>query len=172
MTSAPLETKTRTFLKSYNPHMKTATVLNWCLEKIRSVPYDVTLRWTFYQALQHFGLKKEDYAPFRSWVARARHAFWNGWKPDTVVDDTRQIEIHGLGLLLGHVSKYKIPENFEKPSQYQWEALDDAAANELITSALNTYVDLTAIESVREEEEKATERWQDWIDRSFGGMEE
>jgi len=76
---------------SYKPNAETAELLNWLLEKIKSVPYDVTLRWAFYRCVQERGLAKEDYGKVKSCTAKARKNFWNGWTPWTLVDDTRAI---------------------------------------------------------------------------------
>ncbi len=82
---------------NYNPSPETAKVLNWMLEEIESVPYGVTLRWAFYQCVQKLGLVKSDYGKIKSYAARARKEFWNGWRPDTLVDDTRTIYKAGHG---------------------------------------------------------------------------
>ena len=58
------------------------------------------------------------------------------------------------------VSKYNLPENFEKPGQYQWEALEDDQAEEIIIQALDGYIDTDIIEAVSDEAQKATEVWQ------------
>lgn len=81
----------------YNPRPETAELLNWLLEEIQSVPYEVTLRWAFYQAVQKKGMLKSDYARVKQYAADARKNFWNGWSPTTLVDDTRTIEKNGTG---------------------------------------------------------------------------
>jgi len=82
----------------YRPQKNAAEILTWCLEQVKSVPYRVTLRWAFYRAMQSRGLIKEDYRTrFKPWVTRARKNFWNGWAPDTLVDDTRVIVKRGFG---------------------------------------------------------------------------
>uniref|UniRef100_A0A6M3MAD5 Uncharacterized protein n=1 Tax=viral metagenome TaxID=1070528 RepID=A0A6M3MAD5_9ZZZZ len=82
---------------TYNPVKKTADLLNWMLEKIKSVEYGVTLRWTFYQAVQEKGLKKSDYKNIKKYCSKSRKDFWNGWNPTTLVDDTRTIYRNGGG---------------------------------------------------------------------------
>ena len=84
-------------MKRYKPQPETAEILNWCLEKVNSVPYKVTLRWIFYRAVQERGLTKKDYDKFKKWLSRARKSFWNGWRPDTLVDDTRYLVALGNG---------------------------------------------------------------------------
>lgn len=256
-------------------------MLNWCLEKIKELPYSVTIRYIFYRATQERGLKKEDYNNFKKWTSRARHNFWNGWRPDTLVDETREIAIRGggyntpkewfdsfkdreciidkrpkqnkiiiicfeaeamkkqfnyytsgyyvstvpfkgdhtiepkwrlakwieqlsetynkpvkilyfgdlddkgrkipesafrdirtwcsvpfeyerIGLNPEHVEKWSIPENPEKPG-YQWEALEDHAAGELIQTALNNNINLEAIKQDESIEGIATKKWREII---------
>jgi len=45
-----------------------------------------------------------------------------------------------IGLSLQQAKKFNIPENPEKPNQYQWEALSDSQAKQLITEALERYL--------------------------------
>lgn len=84
-------------MNEYNPRPETADLLNWMLEEIQGVPYEVTLRWAFYQAVQKKGLQKGDYGKIKQHAAQARKSFWNGWSPTTLVDDTRKIEMRGHG---------------------------------------------------------------------------
>jgi len=268
----------------YKPTKKVAEILNWCLQKIQSVPYKVSLRWIFYRAVQERGLTKKDYGNFKKWTARARKNFWNGWRPDTIIDDTREIywrgfgwptpeewfksfwdrecvldkwkaqprivivlfeaeamyrqfehyaspfhvslapfkgdysiqkkwelaksierlsqeygkpvvllyfgdldpkglqipesalrdirawcnvpfEFRRIGLTKEHVERWKLPENPEKPGEYQWEALPDEAARELIVGALEEVMDVEALRKVEEEEREATEKWRKMLER-------
>jgi hypothetical protein len=84
--------------RTYNPSTETAQILNAGLAHIRSVPYKVSARWIFYRLLQDgYFSTKEDYAKLINVMGRARHAMWGGWKPDTLVDDTRDPIIRGTG---------------------------------------------------------------------------
>jgi len=79
-------------MSDYNPAPKTAEMLNYALEKIEELPYEVSARYAFYRIIQGFeGYKKGDYKKFLQLTAKARKSFWNGWAPDTLVDDTREI---------------------------------------------------------------------------------
>ena len=266
----------------YNPSKKTGDLLDWCLGEIDSVPYNVTMRWIFYRAVQSMGLTKKDYSMFKQITGRARKSFYHGWKPNTLTDDTRDIHYSGgghsnpadwimsladqecdlekrscqsklvmicfeamamvsqfqhytkgyyvnlipfkgdasieykwriaktienydsvygvpikvlyfgdldkkglmipdsafkdirswckvpfeferIGLNEEHVSMYDIPEKIEGEG-YQWEALDDEGAKELITTALDREIDLGAIREVEERERQATERWKKIIE--------
>lgn len=66
-----------------------------------------------------------------------------------------------VGLNAGDEIKYSIPENWEKPG-YQWEALDDTTAGELITSAVSRYVDDDMIAEVDEESEAFAVRFREY----------
>lgn len=262
--------------------------MNWSLERIKLVPYEVTLRWTFYQAYQAsksgtvpWALEsgKSEYKNFIHWTSRVRKEFWNGWTPSTLVDDGRVMKMYGggyatqqawfesfkseecildkrmtqkevvlvcfeadamrrqfeyetgiyhvplipfrgdasieykwriskeierlsrvynkpvrilyygdldqkgeeipenalrdirkwcsidfhynhVGLKQEHVERWDLPENPEKHG-YQWEALDDAMAHELICGALDQYIDLSEIQKVINREDRATERWRE-----------
>jgi len=52
----------------------------------------------------------------------------------------------------------------EKPGQYQWEALPDEAAKELIVGALDPLIDLSAIERVEDREAGIHERWREALE--------
>lgn len=89
----------------YNPQQKTKMILDWCLKRIQSVPYRVTSRWLFYRYVEEIlkpsGMTtktaKKEYKNFLSYTSRARKRFYNGWKPDTLIDDTRDSTIRGFG---------------------------------------------------------------------------
>lgn len=85
--------------ESYSPRGATVETLTRALDLVQSVPYQVSARWVFYRLLQegHY-TAKSDYA--NKWlkaVSRARHAFYGGWRPDTLADDTRQAIPRGHG---------------------------------------------------------------------------
>lgn len=66
-----------------------------------------------------------------------------------------------IGLTKEHVAMYSLPENFEKPGEYQWESLDDPQAREIITSALDRYVDKERIADIGRRERSITEKWKE-----------
>lgn len=82
----------------WNPKPKTQMILNRAMEHIKSVPYPVSLRWLFYR-LKDEGIyqKKKEYSKFKDICADARHNRWNGWEPDIIEDETRDIFWHGIG---------------------------------------------------------------------------
>jgi len=60
------------------------------------------------------------------------------------------------GLTLEQATGYNLPENFERPGAFQWEALEDAQAEEIITDALASYIDHEAAEQVEADEQLVT----------------
>lgn len=83
---------------AYNPNLATANLLDRAMDHINSVPYGVTARWLFYRLLQDGQLdKKSDYKKLLGYLSKARKGFWNGWRPDTLADDTRSPQIRGGG---------------------------------------------------------------------------
>jgi hypothetical protein len=91
----------------YKPQKKTRELLDWCLKRVKSVPYEVTARWLFYrlveEVLKSKGMStkqaKNQYKLFLAWTSRARKRFYNGWDPSTLVDDTRKSRLRGFGYL-------------------------------------------------------------------------
>lgn len=84
---------------TYTPQGKTAAMLDRAFEIVQSVPYAVGLRWLFYRMLQEgFYSRKSDYKDkFCKATAAARHAFYKGWRPDTLIDETREAITRGNG---------------------------------------------------------------------------
>lgn len=80
------------------PTTETVDLLTAAMAHIRSVPYRVSLRWLFYRLLQDGIVRgKDDYDAFKGTVARYRKAFKLGWRPDSLVDDTRRVTYRGWG---------------------------------------------------------------------------
>ncbi|MBA7708513.1 hypothetical protein ES703_117415 [subsurface metagenome] len=61
----------------------------------------------------------------------------------------------GDGLRLG------IPEKPEKPGTYQWEALSDNQAGDLITDTISRYYDKEALADIRDEESEVTKKFRE-----------
>lgn len=81
--------------------------------------------------------------------------------PETAFFDVRswcdvEFESYRIGLNEGDEITYNIPEIPGKPGAYQWEALDDDQAGEMITTAIEEFVDMDQIEAIKEEEDEAT----------------
>ena len=89
--------------------------------------------------------------------------------PETSVSDIRDwcaigFEFIRVGLNPGDEVRYSIPENFEHPGAYQWEALDDDAARELITSAVGRYVDYDLMAERAALETETTQRFRAYME--------
>ena len=81
------------------PDPRTQKILNAALAHVRSVAYKVSLRWVFYRLYQDgFYSTKEGYNKFEYLCSRARHSRWNGWRPDTLADETREVIKRTYGL--------------------------------------------------------------------------
>ena len=72
-----------------------------------------------------------------------------------------------VGLNAGQGAELGISENPEKPGTYQWEALDDDQAGQIIQDAVGRYYDHDALEAAKADEESVTDefklRFQEFI---------
>ena len=59
----------------------------------------------------------------------------------------------------GDEATYNIPENPDKPGEYQWEALDDVAAGKLITEHVERFVSPGSFAEIEEREQEITDRF-------------
>lgn len=83
----------------HGPGPKVKKVLDAALNYVKSVPYPVSLRWVFYRLYQDgFYSSKTGYDNFEFQASKARHTLWNGWDPDTLADETRQVITGTFGL--------------------------------------------------------------------------
>jgi len=73
-------------------------------------------------------------------------------------------ELVRCGLTPDQVDKYGVPENPAKPGEYQWEALTDAAAREIINDSLSEYIDVDLIDTVNNEASIAEDEWRDKVE--------
>jgi hypothetical protein len=74
-------------------------------------------------------------------------------------------EYKRCGLTPEQVEKYKVPES-EKLGQYQWEALEDLVAKEIITSSIDQYLRHDAFVKIEQEESRAT----DWLNKKLSDL--
>ena len=72
-------------------------------------------------------------------------------------------ELIRRGLNEGDGERLGISENFEHPGSYQWEALDDKQAGELITTSVNKYVDKNIVSDAWSEGYKAGNIFDDYV---------
>lgn len=78
-----------------------------------------------------------------------------------------EFELTRCGLTPEQVDKYGVPENPSKPGEYQWEALGDSAAREIINESLSEYIDLELIDTVNDEAQRQEELWRDRIETAL-----
>ena len=87
------------YFDDWQPKPKTAAMLDRAWTLVNSVPYQVSARWVFYRLLQEgYYSKKSDYK--NKWIkasSRARKTFYEGWRPDTLSDETRERIERGQG---------------------------------------------------------------------------
>lgn len=81
--------QTRTPWQRLGPREKAILDAGWA--HVQSVPYRVSTRWLFYRLLQDgFYKGKGDYKNnYMKLIARARHTYLDGWRPDTLEDEGR-----------------------------------------------------------------------------------
>lgn len=108
--------------KPYKPSCRIAEILDWCLKRVTAVPYRVTARWLFYRLVQERGFSKSQYKNFLKWTSQARKRFYNGWAPDTLVDDTREAYMRGYG--------YATPDAWMKSFRREKCVLDKIASQD------------------------------------------
>lgn len=75
----------------------------------------------------------------------------------------RDIRLHRVGLNPGDEDTFNIPQNPERPGTYQWEALTDEQARQLIQRA-NDDIDFAALEDTLADEDQATTQLRDHLE--------
>jgi len=83
--------------------------------------------------------------------------------PETSVKDIQgwcdvEFEVIRCGLNEGDGERLGIPENFDHPGSYQWEALTDEMARGLIIPWQQKYVDQSVIEALKQEAQVASKK--------------
>lgn len=84
-------------------------------------------------------------------------------KPVGYPDDDSEYEgaINFLrcGINEDHIEKYDISENPDAPGKYQWEALDENAAKEIVMDAVRRHWNLDKVRAIAKAEAKCAEIW-------------
>jgi hypothetical protein len=80
-----------------------------------------------------------------------------------------QFQLIRCGINKEHIQECGLVENPEKPGAYQWEALSEEAAEELILTNLERFWSLGAVQRVEREEEQATQCWVRLIENALRG---
>lgn len=76
-------------------------------------------------------------------------------------------EVTNCGLTRKQAIDYNIPENPEKPGEYQWEALDDTGAADIIREAVYSFVDAEIMNSVEEKEAALTIEFREKLEKAL-----
>jgi len=83
-------------LETWQPRPESVKLLDYAMAKIKSVPYKVSSRWTFYRVLQAGYLSsKKNITKWDYVSSRARKTFYEEWKPNTLKDSIRRCNWHG-----------------------------------------------------------------------------
>jgi len=82
--------------------------------------------------------------------------------PESAVKDIRKwsevdFDFIKCGLTIEQAKRYELPVNPDKPNEYQWEALRDEQAGEIITTHLLKYINPEVVEKKEKESKKARE---------------
>jgi hypothetical protein len=77
--------------------------------------------------------------------------------------------IHG-GLTLEDAIRFKLPNKmFDKPNNYQWEALSDEQAREIILNTISKYVNFDNQRLKEQEENEILTRWKTTLTEAYNG---
>jgi len=77
-----------------------------------------------------------------------------------------EFEIVWCGLTEDQAKKYGVPHSIEKKG-YQWEALTDEAAREIIEASVYQYVDREIIRAAKEEADEEEDRWSEIVEQAI-----
>lgn len=101
----------------------------------------------------------ETFAAYVMWqeLGGTANADKDVWEKD-YTDWLANFDFIRVGLNEDHPDDYGIPENPDRPETYQWEALSDEGAQELI-GQVNDHLDLDAFQEVVDRETGATNRF-------------
>ena len=83
--------------------------------------------------------------------------------PKSALKDIRNwcnidFEFIHCGLTLEQARKFKLPEDPEKPGKFQWEALDDVQAKDIICSNVKKYQKKNRFKEIEEEEKRILDK--------------
>jgi hypothetical protein len=77
------------------------------------------------------------------------------------------IEFHVGGLHRQQAIDLGLPENFERPGQWQWEALNDVQARKIIMEALEDALDMPALQAAIERSDENRAIWAERVEESL-----
>ena len=83
-------------MTEWQPRPDSKAILDFAMAQIKSVPYKVSSRWTFYRVLQAGLIPNKSFiTKFDYLTSRARHSFYGDWRPDTLQDSVRSTYFNG-----------------------------------------------------------------------------
>jgi hypothetical protein len=83
-------------MPEWRPRADSVKLLDYAMANIKSVPYKVSSRWTFYRVLQAGLIPDKKYIiKYDYLISRARKRFYGDWRPDTLVDSIRRTYFRG-----------------------------------------------------------------------------
>jgi len=123
-----------------------------------------------------------DYEPFHDRGSRAKGLtipisalrdirLWLGYliaakaKREIAVDTEKILRDFRIGLNAEHIEKWKLPENPERPGEYQWEALPEKYAEELIMGSIRQHWNLDMIRRMIRRERRDAVHWREILRR-------
>ena len=74
------------------------------------------------------------------------------------------------GLTKSQAKRYNLPQNIEKPGEYQWEALTDNQASEIITQSILQHIKLDAIQKSQHDADLLNGKIAKGIKKAFQNM--
>ncbi len=88
--------------------------------------------------------------------------------PDSAESDIMQwcnsdFNVERCGITPAQAAQYNVPENPDRPGQYQWAALPDAGAKEIIQTSVAEYLDVDLIDEVEAESDDLIATWDEKI---------
>lgn len=92
--------------------------------------------------------------------------------PESAVNDILawcriDFELVRCGLTKEQAERFQLPENPARPDQYQWEALSDEQAEEIITEAVGEYINQSVIDDCSNKIEEVKEEWIEKVQKAL-----
>lgn len=87
------------------------------------------------------------------WLLQASKIEWNKYP----------LTFERVGLNQDQIDKWKLPENPERQGEYQWEALSEKYAEELIMGSIRKHWNIDAIQKLQKREKKDAKKWRETL---------
>lgn len=136
-------------------------------KRINLVPFggdpSIPLKWELAKSIEHWEERYEKdviILYFGDYDPKGEQIYKSAMNDVSIWCDV-PFSIFHCGLSYEQAVKYNVPENPEKPGEYQWEALDDTGAAEIINEAIKKYVDVKLIDEIEGREIELTEEFRE-----------